>query len=58
MYDTRPPGAKDCYDDARLNFTQAIDIAKRANLADEVARLTSRRSQITEVYNRQFRWVG
>jgi hypothetical protein len=58
MYDARPPAAKDCYDDARLYFTQAIDMATQANLADDVTRLTSRRNQITEIYNRQFRWAG
>jgi len=58
MYDARPPAAKDCYDDARRYFTQAIEFAGRADLADEVTRLTSRRSHIAEVYIRQFRWVG
>jgi hypothetical protein len=58
MYDARPPGAKDCYEDARLYFSRAIEMARGANLADDVARLTARRKEITEIYNRQFRWVG
>jgi hypothetical protein len=58
MYDARPPAAKDCYEDARLCLTRAIDMARQANLTDDVARLTARRKEITEVYNRQFRWVG
>jgi hypothetical protein len=58
MYDARPPAAKDCYDDARLYFARAIDLAKQANLTEDVLRLTSRRNQITEIYNRQFRSVG
>jgi hypothetical protein len=58
MYDVRPPAGKDCYEDARLYITRAIEMAERANLAADVARLRSRRNQITEVYNRQFRRVG
>jgi hypothetical protein len=58
MYDARPPAAKDCYDDARRYLAEAIDIARQANFADDLARLTSRRKEIVEVYNRQFRWVG
>jgi hypothetical protein len=58
MYEARPPAAKDCYDDARLNLGRAIDMARRAGYAGEVARLTARRGEIAEVYDRQFRRVG
>jgi hypothetical protein len=58
MYDARPPAAKDCYEDARLYLTKAIAMASGANLPDDVARLTARRKEITEIYNRQFRGVG
>jgi hypothetical protein len=58
MYDARPPAAKDCYEDARLNLAKAIEMARGANLPDDVARLTARRKEIAEAYNRQFRWVG
>ena len=38
MYDARPPAAKDCYEDARSYLTKAIEMAKGANLPDDVAR--------------------
>jgi hypothetical protein len=55
MYTSRPSMAKDCFDDARGYFTKAIDIAQRAGLDDEVARLTARRDHVVSVYNSQFR---
>jgi hypothetical protein len=58
MYDARAPMAKVCYEDARAYLTKAIAMAQAANLPDDVARLTARRKQIAEVYNRQFRSVG
>lgn len=58
MYDARPPAAKDHYEDARAYLTKAIAMAQGANLTEDVARLTARRRQITEIYNRQFRSVG
>jgi hypothetical protein len=58
MYDARPPAAKDHYEDARAYLTKAIEMARGANLPDDVARLTARRKEIAEIYNRQFRWVG
>ncbi len=58
MYDARPSAAKDCYDDARLLLGRAINAAERANLPGNVKRLSARRKEITEIYNRQFRGVG
>jgi thioesterase domain-containing protein len=58
MYDARPRAPKDHYDDARLFLSRAIEVARDANLADEVARLTLRRTEITDVYDHQFRGVG
>jgi hypothetical protein len=58
MYDARPPAARDFYDDARRHLSEAIEIAKRAGLAEDVARLTTRRDHITDVYDHQFRGVG
>jgi hypothetical protein len=58
MYDARPRGAKDFYDNARGYLTQAIEIAKRAGLDAEAARLTARREHIAAVWDRQFRGVG
>jgi hypothetical protein len=55
MYDARPSGTKDCFDDARGFLEKAIVAAKRAGLDDEVARLTARRDHIVNVYNSQFR---
>jgi hypothetical protein len=57
MYDARPSGAKDYFDDARGFLDKAIDIAKRAGLEEEMARLTARRGHIVSVYNSQFRDV-
>ena len=42
----------------RAYLTKAIAMAQAANLPDDVARLTARRKQIAEIYNRQFRSVG
>jgi hypothetical protein len=58
MYEARPTAAKDCYDDARSHFAKAIDLAKRAGLDAEVARLTARLDHIVSVYNSQFRGIG
>jgi hypothetical protein len=55
MYEAKSYSVKDYFDDARGYFTKAIDIAKRAGLHDEVARLTARRDHIVGVYNSQFR---
>ncbi len=57
MYDAGPCVAKDCLDDARGLFAKAIDLARRAALADEVARLTARCDHIVSVYNSQFRGI-
>jgi hypothetical protein len=57
VYDARPSSAKDCFDDARNFLDEAIDIAKRAGLEDDMARLTARRDHIVSVYNSQFRDV-
>jgi hypothetical protein len=58
MYEARPHNVKDCFDDARGYLTEAIAIAKRAGLDDEVTRLTARRDHIVNVYNSQFRGIG
>jgi hypothetical protein len=57
MYEASPASAKDCFDDARGFLDQAIDLAKRAGLGDEAARLTARRDHIVSVYNSQFRGI-
>jgi hypothetical protein len=38
-------------------LAEAIDLAKRAGLADEAARLTARCDHIISVYNSQFRGI-
>jgi hypothetical protein len=58
MYDVRGAGVKDCHDDARYNFTRAIDIARMRGLAAEVARLSARRDHVETVYNSQFKRRG
>ena len=58
MYDAPPYGVKDCYDDARLYFAQAIEVAKGAGLVADVTRLSSRLEHIENVYAHQFRGVG
>jgi hypothetical protein len=55
MYEARPSAAKDLFDDACGFFAKAIDLAKRAGLADEAARLTARCDHIVSVYDSQFR---
>jgi hypothetical protein len=57
MYEARPSAAKDSFDDACGFFAKAIDLAKRAGLADEAARLTARRDHIVSVYDSQFRRI-
>ena len=57
MYEASPRSAKDCCDDARGFLAEAIDLAKRAGLADEAARLTARCDHIVSVYNSQFRGI-
>jgi hypothetical protein len=57
MYEASPRSAKDCCDDARGFLAEAIDLAKRAGLADEAARLTARCDHIISVYNSQFRGI-
>jgi hypothetical protein len=57
LYEAKPEAAKDCFDDARSHFAKAIEIARRAGLEDEVARLTSRLNHIVSVYNSQFRGI-
>jgi hypothetical protein len=58
MYEARPHNVRDCFDDAQGYLTEAIAIAKRAGLDDEVARLTVRRDHFVNVYNNQFRGIG
>jgi hypothetical protein len=58
MYEARPHNVKDCFDDAHGYLSEAIAIANRAGLDDEVTRLTARRDHIVKVYNSQFRGIG
>lgn len=58
MYEARPTAAKDCFDDARGYFAKAIDLAKRAGLDAEGARLGARLAHIVSVYDSQFRGIG
>jgi hypothetical protein len=58
MYEARPHGVRDCFDDACGYLARAITIATRAGLDDEVTRLTARRDHITKVYDSQFRGIG
>ena len=58
MYETRPYGVRDCFDDACGYLAEAISIAKQAGLVDEVTRLTARRDHIIKVYDSQFRGIG
>ena len=58
MYDARPHGVKDLYDNARLYFRDAIDAAQCAGRTDDVTRLTSRVQHVEEVYISQFRFIG
>jgi len=58
MYDAAPHNVKDCHDDAQLYFSQAIEAAKLAGLADEAMRLTRRAEHVRKVYNSQFRGIG
>jgi len=58
MYEARPSSVRDCFDDACGYLAEAISIAKRAGLDDEVTRLTARRDHIMKVYDSQFRGIG
>ena len=58
MYDAEPHNVKDYRDDAQLYLAHAIDAAKAASLADEVARLERRSAEMAAAYNSQFRGVG
>ena len=57
VYEAMPYAVKDCFDDARSYFTRSIEMAKHAELIDEVARLTARLDHIVSVFNSQFRIV-
>jgi len=52
MYDSSSPAA--CYSDLKDYFAQAIAAARRAGLADEVARLMARLDHCRQVYRKQF----
>lgn len=56
MYEARLGGAKNRFEEARVNFDRAIEAAKRAHLPQEAARLTRRRDQVVRIYNSQFRY--
>jgi hypothetical protein len=58
MYEARPYAVRDCFDDACGYLAEAISIAKKAGLDDEVTRLAARRDHIIKVYDRQFRGIG
>jgi hypothetical protein len=53
MYSAQRP--KQAYEDAAAAFRRAIDLAEKAGLKDQVARLTARRSELRAVYDSQFR---
>jgi hypothetical protein len=57
VYEASPSAAKDCFDDTRGFFGKAIDLAKRAGLADEMARMSARCNHIVSVYDSQFRGI-
>ncbi len=58
MYEARPHGARNRYEEARHHFDSAIDAAHRANLHEEAVRLKRRRDHVGRVYNSQFRYSG
>jgi len=51
MYDSRSPAA--CYSDLKDYFAQAIAAARRAELDEEIARLTARLDHCRQVYRKQ-----
>lgn len=57
MYDARRHNVKDRFEDAQRYFSQAIDAARRAGLANEIERLTHRSAHVSNVYNTQFRYI-
>jgi hypothetical protein len=57
MYDVPRHGVKDHYEDALINLARAIEVAKRLDRADDVARLKNRYEHIGKVYDSQFRGV-
>jgi hypothetical protein len=58
MYEARLHGARECYEQARLQFDRAMEAAHRAGLHEEAARLKRRRDHVGRVYNNQFRYSG
>ena len=55
MYDAERP--KDAFEEACDYFSDAVELARRAGLEDEAARLSNRMVHVTAVYNSQFRWM-
>ena len=58
MYIARPYGVKDCYEEARSQYHQAVEEAQRAGCIDEMVRLGNRLAHVEAVYDNQFRGVG
>lgn len=58
MYDAAPHNVKDCYEDARRGFAEAIRIARLLERMEDVARLDARIRHLDAVYNSQFRYAG
>ncbi len=58
MYEARPAGVKDYYEDAMRYLTEAIEEAERIGSCPDVERLTQRRKHVWDVYNHQFRGIG
>jgi hypothetical protein len=58
MYDAAPHNVKDCYEDAMLHLHEAQQLAEKAHMRGEAARLKGRSEHIRNVYDRQFRNVG
>ncbi len=55
MYETHSPsGATACYSGAKENFYDAISLANRLGLTDEVVALTKRLEHIKAVFRSQF----
>jgi len=58
MYEVEAYAAKDCYDDARMYFRQAMEAARDAGLDKDADRLEQRLEHVRSVYFEQFRGAG
>jgi hypothetical protein len=55
MYDAPSHLVHDCYEDAMLNFGQAIELAEKVGMNDIALRLEKRKDHVYNVYTHQFR---